>query len=39
MKPRLTPKIRPASALDGVSGHIPLRNAPKPLGGLFSGVG
>ncbi|QXN71238.1 hypothetical protein RCHOTPOCKET_41 [Rhodobacter phage RcHotPocket] len=35
---RQTPEKRPASALDGVPGHIPPRKAPKPLGGLFSGV-
>lgn len=35
---RQTPEKRPASALDVVPGHIPPREAPKPIGGLFSGV-
>ena len=35
---RQTPEKRPASALDGVSGHIPPAKPTTPLGGLFSGV-
>ena len=35
---RQTPEKRPASALDGVPGHIPTAKPTTPLGGLFSGV-
>lgn len=37
-EPPQTPEKRPASALDGVPGHIPPAKPTTPLGGLFSGV-